>query len=72
QSSGRNPATPAKPNPLPSNPKCQLCPDGWLRFQEKCYWFRNDTELNWEESRRFCQDRSADLVVINNPQQQRK
>ncbi|XP_043974277.1 C-type lectin domain family 17, member A-like [Gambusia affinis] len=50
--------------------ECQLCPDGWFRFQEKCYWFRNDTELNWEESRRFCQNRSADLVVINNPQQQ--
>uniref|UniRef100_A0A3B3WFC8 C-type lectin domain-containing protein n=1 Tax=Poecilia mexicana TaxID=48701 RepID=A0A3B3WFC8_9TELE len=50
--------------------ECRLCPDGWFWFQEKCYWFRNDTELNWEESRRFCQNRSADLVVINNPEQQ--
>ncbi|KAF7226530.1 transcript variant X2 [Nothobranchius furzeri] len=54
------------------NKKCQPCQTGWILFSGTCYLFYNHTSiwLTWNESRQFCQSKSADLVVINNLQEQ--
>ncbi|KAM8767281.1 CD209 antigen-like protein C isoform 4-T4 [Acanthopagrus schlegelii] len=41
------------------------CPDGWTRSGCSCY-FRSNEKRTWSESRTDCQNKGADLVVINN------
>uniref|UniRef100_A0A671WQP8 C-type lectin domain-containing protein n=1 Tax=Sparus aurata TaxID=8175 RepID=A0A671WQP8_SPAAU len=41
------------------------CPDGWKRFGCSCY-FRPNEKRTWYESRTDCWNKGADLVVINN------
>ncbi|XP_030266588.1 C-type lectin domain family 4 member M-like isoform X2 [Sparus aurata] len=41
------------------------CPDGWTRFGCSCY-FRSNEKRTWSQSRTDCQNKGADLVVINN------
>ncbi|XP_073319778.1 C-type lectin domain family 12 member B-like [Pagrus major] len=41
------------------------CPDGWTRFGCSCY-FRSNQKRTWSQSRTDCQSKGADLVVINN------
>ncbi|XP_030267392.1 CD209 antigen-like protein E [Sparus aurata] len=41
------------------------CPDGWTRFGCSCY-FRPNEKRTWDESRTDCWSKGADLVVINN------
>nr|XP_046254658.1 natural killer cells antigen CD94-like isoform X2 [Scatophagus argus] len=52
--------------------KCQPCRKDWIMFQEKCYLFydKEPRWKQWEESRKFCQSRSADLVVVDTLQEQ--
>ncbi|KAF6729440.1 CD209 antigen-like protein A [Oryzias melastigma] len=52
--------------------KCPPCWKNWVQFQRKCYFFSSAEVLwkTWQESRQFCQNVSADLVVIDNPQEQ--
>ncbi|XP_061574522.1 C-type lectin domain family 10 member A-like isoform X2 [Cololabis saira] len=52
--------------------KCPPCRDGWIRFHNKCYLFyhKNTTWLTWYKSRDYCKDRYADLVVIDDLQEQ--
>uniref|UniRef100_A0A3B3CL56 C-type lectin domain-containing protein n=1 Tax=Oryzias melastigma TaxID=30732 RepID=A0A3B3CL56_ORYME len=52
--------------------KCPSCQKNWVQFQRKCYFFSSAEVLwkTWQESRQFCQNVSADLVVIDNPQEQ--
>ncbi|KAM4736465.1 C-type lectin domain family 17, member A-like [Anableps anableps] len=52
--------------------KCQPCQKGWIIFKEKCYLFYEEPRpwKTWEESRKFCQDKHADLVVIDDLQEQ--
>uniref|UniRef100_A0A3Q1BF29 C-type lectin domain-containing protein n=1 Tax=Amphiprion ocellaris TaxID=80972 RepID=A0A3Q1BF29_AMPOC len=52
--------------------KCQPCRPNWIRFQEKCYLFYEEEHpwKTWEESRRYCQNETADLVVIDGLQEQ--
>uniref|UniRef100_A0A3Q2UJ80 CD209 antigen-like protein E n=1 Tax=Fundulus heteroclitus TaxID=8078 RepID=A0A3Q2UJ80_FUNHE len=45
------------------------CPDGWTRFGCSCYFKFEDKKM-WYESRIQCQDRGADLVVIDSPDEQ--
>ncbi|XP_038580076.1 NKG2-A/NKG2-B type II integral membrane protein-like [Micropterus salmoides] len=47
--------------------KC--CPEGWKRFGFSCY-FKSNEEKTWYNSRRDCQSRGADLVIINNKEEQ--
>ncbi|XP_073340779.1 C-type lectin domain family 4 member G-like [Pagrus major] len=48
---------------------CQPCQTDWILFQGKCYLFYNEYYgwLTWRDSRKYCQDRAADLVVIDSP-----
>ncbi|XP_005816425.3 C-type lectin domain family 4 member G-like [Xiphophorus maculatus] len=52
--------------------RCKPCLHDWIFFQKKCYLFYNEAApwKTWEQSRRFCQDRRADLVVIDDLQEQ--
>ncbi|XP_023185916.1 C-type lectin domain family 4 member C-like [Xiphophorus maculatus] len=50
--------------------ECLLCQTGWTFFNESCY-FLSKISLTWDQSRLFCQFKSADLVIINNLQEQK-
>ncbi|XP_056322918.1 hepatic lectin [Danio aesculapii] len=42
---------------------------GWTYFQSSFYYLSNESK-SWFESRRDCRDRKADLITINNQQEQ--
>uniref|UniRef100_UPI0037E77161 natural killer cells antigen CD94-like n=1 Tax=Semicossyphus pulcher TaxID=241346 RepID=UPI0037E77161 len=51
--------------------KCQPCQTGWILFQEKCYLFYKVFPWRtWQNSREYCQNTAADLVVIDSLQEQ--
>ncbi|XP_051746567.1 CD209 antigen-like protein C isoform X4 [Ctenopharyngodon idella] len=43
--------------------------DGWVRYQSSLY-FISSAWKSWTESRRYCTDRGADLIIINNKEEQ--
>ncbi|XP_051972995.1 CD209 antigen-like protein E [Xyrauchen texanus] len=43
--------------------------DGWIYYQSSFYYISSE-EKNWSESRRYCTERGADLVIINNTKEQ--
>ncbi|XP_019203129.1 C-type lectin domain family 12 member B isoform X1 [Oreochromis niloticus] len=47
----------------------EKCPDRWRRFGSSCY-FKSTERKTWSESRRDCQDKGADLVMINSKEEQ--
>ncbi|RVE67083.1 hypothetical protein OJAV_G00113670 [Oryzias javanicus] len=47
----------------------QRCPDLWMRFRSSCY-YKSIEQKSWTDSRRFCQDKGADLLVINSREEQ--
>ncbi|XP_039461836.1 C-type lectin domain family 12 member B-like [Oreochromis aureus] len=46
------------------------CPDRWRRFGCSCY-FKSTERKTWSDSRRDCQDKGADLVMINSKEEQK-
>ncbi|XP_042303346.1 C-type lectin domain family 2 member B-like [Sceloporus undulatus] len=40
------------------------CPDGWVGYRRKCYYFAK-TEGNWISSKRNCSSFSASLAVVD-------
>ncbi|XP_049458126.1 CD209 antigen-like protein E isoform X15 [Epinephelus fuscoguttatus] len=46
------------------------CPDGWSRFGCSCY-FKSNEKKTWGQSRADCRQRGADLVIINNKEEQK-
>ncbi|XP_078216944.1 C-type lectin domain family 17, member A isoform X13 [Callithrix jacchus] len=40
------------------------CPEGWLPFESKCYYFSPSTK-SWDGARMFCQENYSHLVIIN-------
>uniref|UniRef100_UPI003AAC4917 C-type lectin domain family 7 member A-like n=1 Tax=Centroberyx gerrardi TaxID=166262 RepID=UPI003AAC4917 len=53
--------------------ECKPCRDGWIMFQQSCYFFfqGNAREWeSWESSRQSCQKMAADLVVVGSLQEQ--
>lgn len=55
-----------------NNAECQPCRKDWILFQEKCYLFylQPSPWKTWGDSRKYCQDAQADLVVIGSLQEQ--
>uniref|UniRef100_A0A8C1SQ48 C-type lectin domain-containing protein n=1 Tax=Cyprinus carpio TaxID=7962 RepID=A0A8C1SQ48_CYPCA len=43
--------------------------DGWIYYQFSLYYVSTEMK-NWTESRRYCTERGADLVIINDSQKQ--
>ncbi|XP_036001390.1 CD209 antigen-like protein A [Fundulus heteroclitus] len=56
-------------NRLKNHIKGKWCPDGWTRFGCSCYCKYKETK-SWSDSRKHCQDRGADLVIIDSPEEQ--
>ncbi|XP_019489011.1 PREDICTED: C-type lectin domain family 2 member D-like isoform X1 [Hipposideros armiger] len=44
------------------------CPDNWIGFQRKCFYFSDDTK-NWTFSKRFCESQDADLAQVETLQE---
>ncbi|XP_036864619.2 C-type lectin domain family 2 member D-like isoform X2 [Manis javanica] len=44
------------------------CPESWIGFQRKCFYFSDDTK-NWTFSQRFCVSQGADLVQVETLQE---
>uniref|UniRef100_A0A671L2Y9 C-type lectin domain-containing protein n=1 Tax=Sinocyclocheilus anshuiensis TaxID=1608454 RepID=A0A671L2Y9_9TELE len=42
---------------------------GWTCYQSSFYYMSNEMK-NWTESRRYCTEKGADLIIINNSQEQ--
>ncbi|NXC43609.1 CLC2B protein, partial [Penelope pileata] len=45
-----------------------VCPDAWLGFQGKCYYF-SETESDWNTSRENCTDLGASLATIDSEEE---
>ncbi|KAA0703916.1 Collectin-12 Collectin-3 [Triplophysa tibetana] len=43
--------------------------DGWIYYKFSLYFISLE-EKNWTESRRYCRERGADLIIINNKEEQ--
>jgi len=43
--------------------------DGWTNYQYSVYFISSEKK-NWTESRRYCRDRGADLIIINSNEEQ--
>uniref|UniRef100_A0A3B5R8I7 C-type lectin domain-containing protein n=1 Tax=Xiphophorus maculatus TaxID=8083 RepID=A0A3B5R8I7_XIPMA len=54
------------------NKICKPCTGDWILFKKKCYLFYDKPApwKTWEESRTLCKKRGADLVVINDLEEQ--
>ncbi|XP_075899295.1 C-type lectin domain family 12 member B-like isoform X2 [Nelusetta ayraudi] len=52
--------------------RCQPCKDDWIEFHNKCYLFYEEEPpwKTWGESRRYCQEKDADLVAIDSLREQ--
>ncbi|XP_055214627.1 C-type lectin domain family 2 member D isoform X2 [Gorilla gorilla gorilla] len=44
------------------------CPESWIGFQRKCFYFSDDTK-NWTSSQRFCDSQDADLAQVESFQE---
>nr|XP_055064545.1 C-type lectin domain family 4 member M-like [Misgurnus anguillicaudatus] len=42
---------------------------GWIYYQSSLYFISSEKK-NWTESRRYCRERGADLIIINNKEEQ--
>ncbi|XP_051741266.1 CD209 antigen-like protein C [Ctenopharyngodon idella] len=58
---------------LKSEKNKQICfgkvVDGWTNYQYSVYFISSEKK-NWTESRRYCRDRGADLIIINSNEEQ--
>ncbi|XP_065146855.1 C-type lectin domain family 4 member M-like isoform X2 [Paramisgurnus dabryanus] len=43
--------------------------DGWKYYRFSYYYISSEMK-NWNESRRYCRERGADLIIINNKEEQ--
>ncbi|KAH1182627.1 hypothetical protein KIL84_004119, partial [Mauremys mutica] len=48
-------------------PTVPCCPDGWVGYRGKCYYF-SETEGNWTYSRSNCSSLGASLAGIDSEQ----
>ncbi|KAM7418544.1 hypothetical protein PAMA_015923 [Pampus argenteus] len=46
------------------------CPTGWKKLQNSCYYSSTtDPQKSWKLSRKYCQDRNADLAIIDSQEE---
>ncbi|XP_067334068.1 C-type lectin domain family 12 member B-like [Channa argus] len=57
-------------NELQDKMSGKLCPEGWKRFGCSCY-FKSTEKKSWFESRKDCENRESDLVIINSQEEQK-
>uniref|UniRef100_A0A2K6NU85 Fc epsilon receptor II n=1 Tax=Rhinopithecus roxellana TaxID=61622 RepID=A0A2K6NU85_RHIRO len=48
---------------------CNMCPEKWINFQRKCYYFGKGTK-QWLHARYACEDMEGQLVSIHSPEEQ--
>lgn len=56
----------------PEDP-CLICPSGWIAYNSSCYFYSSTesrVKKNWHDSRTDCTSRNADLIVVDNPDEQ--
>ncbi|XP_061580316.1 CD209 antigen-like protein C [Cololabis saira] len=49
--------------------KYKACPAGWRKFRSSCYFLSTDRQT-WDKARQDCRVKGADLVVINDSEEQ--
>ncbi|XDV31253.1 hypothetical protein PO909_033986 [Leuciscus waleckii] len=49
--------------------KNELSKNGWIDYKSSLYFISSEKK-NWTESRRYCTERGADLIIINNREEQ--
>ncbi|XP_029921174.1 C-type lectin domain family 10 member A-like [Myripristis murdjan] len=54
---------------LNSTIKDVTCPANWKKFQNSCYYTLKGSKKTWAESREYCQNQFADLLIINSPEE---
>lgn len=47
----------------------EACPVGWIMFSGSCYFYSINTS-EWAKGKEDCKNRGADLVIINNEEEQ--
>ena len=52
-----------RPSCSPRPPFSHVCPNAWVGFQGKCYYF-SDVESDWNSSREHCHRLGASLATI--------
>ncbi|XP_067406914.1 C-type lectin domain family 2 member D-like [Emydura macquarii macquarii] len=63
------PVLPAKPSSADLGPPAgPACPDGWVGYQRKCYYF-SESEGNWTYCRSNCSALGASLAGIDSEQE---
>ncbi|XP_069346503.1 C-type lectin domain family 2 member D isoform X2 [Eulemur rufifrons] len=45
-----------------------VCPESWIGFQRKCFYFSDDIK-NWTSSQIYCDSQGADLVQVETLQE---
>ncbi len=58
-----------RPPELSGRVSSQQCPADWKEINSRCYFLSTERKT-WEDSRKDCQSKNADLVVINSEQEQ--
>lgn len=51
-------------NVQPQYRSCQQCANGWLTFEQSCF-FLSTSKLSWDESQKNCSARGGSLAIIN-------
>ncbi|XP_048338830.1 C-type lectin domain family 2 member A-like [Sphaerodactylus townsendi] len=56
--------------PSPTLPTCTVtsCPNGWVGYREKCYYFAK-AERNWTSSKMHCSSLNASLAVVDSQEE---
>ncbi|XP_056388272.1 killer cell lectin-like receptor subfamily B member 1B allele B [Hyla sarda] len=49
---------------------CRLCPYDWLLYGDHCFYYSDMTSKTWYQSRDYCKEMRADLLVIKDQEQQ--
>ncbi|XP_044839571.1 C-type lectin domain family 2 member D-like isoform X2 [Mauremys mutica] len=58
----------SKPLAAPGPPAGPCCPDGWIGYRGKCYYF-SETDGNWTYSQSQCSALNASLAAIDSEQE---